>query len=141
MNTLFYAFSIISVLHYFITGIFENKLSEINTKDILNKIDIIKDIESDEEQQAEVSKLIPTFFWCLLDLALSVTRIIPLIFFCWVIVLIINPITLTNIILIRICCITLVINNFFNIQIYNNNITTFINFISYSGLLYAYWII
>lgn len=141
MNTLFYAFSIISVLYYFITGIFENKLSEINTKDILNKIDIIKDIESDEEQQAEVRKLIPTFFWCLLDLALSVTRIIPLIFFCWVIVLIINPITLTNIILIRICCITLVINNFFNIQIYNNNITTFINFISYSGLLYAYWLI
>jgi hypothetical protein len=38
MNTLFYAFSIISVLHYFITGVFENKLSEINTKDILNKI-------------------------------------------------------------------------------------------------------
>lgn len=141
MNTLFYTFSIITVLHYFITGIFENKLSEINTKDILNKIDIIKDMESDEEQQAEVRKLIPTFFWCLLDLALSVTRIIPLIFFCWVIVLIINPITLTNIILIRICCIVLVINYFFNIKIYNNNITTFINFICYSCLLYAYWII
>lgn len=141
MNTLFYAFSIIAVLHYFINGVFENNLSEINSKEINSKISIVENIENDEERKKEVYKLIPTFFLCLLSLALSITRIITLIFFCWVIVLIINPITLTNIILIRICCIVLVINYFFNIKIYNNNITTFINFICYSCLLYAYWII